>query len=97
MFPLPNIVFYPSTSKPLNIFETRYIQMVQDAIAEKKPLALAFYDDSETRGAQRVRLGEPLPFVREIAGYGDPMILEKRTDDSMLVLVQSKGKVRLKE
>lgn len=97
VFPLPNIVFYPSTSKPLNVFEPRYIQMVQDSLREKTPIALAFYDEAEISQNERVRLGEILPFVRPVAGYGDPMVLEKRDDDSMLVLLQSKGKVRLKE
>ena len=32
VFPLSNFIIFPKTSVPLNIFETRYIQMVDDAI-----------------------------------------------------------------
>src|SRR5688500_15108091 len=32
LFPLPNLVFFPSTRLPLHIFEPRYRQMVADAL-----------------------------------------------------------------
>ena len=32
VFPLSNFIFFPKTSVPLNIFETRYLQMVNDSI-----------------------------------------------------------------
>jgi len=36
VFPLPNTIFFPGTVLPLNIFEPRYKQMTEDALAEKK-------------------------------------------------------------
>ena len=32
IFPLSNFIFFPQTTVPLNIFEPRYIQMVDDAM-----------------------------------------------------------------
>ena len=32
IFPLPNVVFFPCTLLPLDIFEPRYKQMVSDAL-----------------------------------------------------------------
>jgi len=32
LFPLPNLVFFPSTRLPLHVFEPRYRQMVKDAL-----------------------------------------------------------------
>ena len=32
LFPLPNLVFFPSTRLPLHVFEPRYRQMVSDAL-----------------------------------------------------------------
>tara|TARA_Y100001935_G_scaffold164985_1_gene135701 strand:+ start:388 stop:1032 length:645 start_codon:yes stop_codon:yes gene_type:complete len=32
VFPLSNFIFFPNTSAPLNIFEPRYIQMINDSI-----------------------------------------------------------------
>lgn len=33
LFPLPNLVFFPRTRLPLHVFEPRYRQMVEDAVA----------------------------------------------------------------
>ena len=33
LFPLPNMVFFPNTRVPLHIFEPRYRQMIDDALA----------------------------------------------------------------
>ena len=32
IFPLSNFIFFPHTSAPLNIFEPRYIQMIDDSM-----------------------------------------------------------------
>jgi Lon protease-like protein len=32
LFPLPNLVFFPSTRMPLHVFEPRYRQMIKDAL-----------------------------------------------------------------
>jgi len=36
IFPLSNAIFFPKTVLPLNIFEDRYIQLVNDCMKEKK-------------------------------------------------------------
>ncbi len=36
IFPLSNAIFFPKTILPLNIFEKRYIQMVNDCMKENK-------------------------------------------------------------
>ena len=33
LFPLPNLVFFPQTRVPLHVFETRYRQLIADALA----------------------------------------------------------------
>ena len=39
VFPLSNFIIFPETTTPLNIFEPRYIQMVDDAMNEFDPVA----------------------------------------------------------
>jgi uncharacterized protein len=85
VFPLPRMVFFPGTTKPLNVFEPRYIRMVHDAVENERLIALAY---SDTR-----RMSEG--GVRPIAGAGRPVILEVRKDGTMLILVEGLGKVRL--
>jgi Lon protease-like protein len=93
VFPLGEVVFYPSTSKPMNIFEPRYLQMVQDSLTSGTPIALAYVDEPEHEITYQ--FNQELKSVRAIAGFGQPMVLERRTDGSQLIFLQGKGKVRL--
>lgn len=40
LFPLPNVVFFPRTRLPLHVFEPRYREMVQDALASDQRFGL---------------------------------------------------------
>jgi Lon protease-like protein len=42
LFPLPNVVMFPGTMLPLQIFEPRYRAMVRDAIDRHRLIAMAF-------------------------------------------------------
>jgi Lon protease-like protein len=44
LFPLPNLVLYPHVMQPLHIFEERYREMVEDALAGDKLIAMAVLD-----------------------------------------------------
>ncbi len=41
LFPLPNLVFYPGCVQPLHIFESRYCEMIEDALGDDRLLAIA--------------------------------------------------------
>ena len=41
LFPLPNLVLFPHVAQPLHIFEARYRQMMADALADDRRLAMA--------------------------------------------------------
>jgi Lon protease-like protein len=54
LFPLPNLVLYPHVMQPLHVFEERYREMVEDALAGDKLIAMAvlepgWEDDYESR------------------------------------------------
>ena len=40
VFPLSNFIIFPKTNVPLNIFEPRYIEMVDDAMKEDKIIGM---------------------------------------------------------
>ncbi|WP_413561270.1 LON peptidase substrate-binding domain-containing protein [Bdellovibrio sp. HCB209] len=94
LFPLVNVTLFPHTTKPLNIFEPRYLAMVKDAVAQQKPIALAYIEDP-TKVAP-VRPGDPIPFIRDVAGYGHVQIIEERVNGTLLVFLQGQGKLRIK-
>src|SRR5688572_13280494 len=41
LFPLPNLVLYPHVMQPLHIFEERYRELMQDALASDRLIAMA--------------------------------------------------------
>ena len=40
IFPLSNFIFFPATTVPLNIFETRYIEMVDDSMKGSRVIGM---------------------------------------------------------
>jgi ATP-dependent Lon protease len=41
LFPLPNVVLFPQVMQPLQIFEPRYLDMLDDALADDRLFAMA--------------------------------------------------------
>src|ERR1041384_3715325 len=41
LFPLPNLVMFPHVVQPLHIFEPRYREMLEDALASDRLIAMA--------------------------------------------------------
>lgn len=93
LFPLINATLFPRTTKPLNVFEPRYLSMIKDAVQTRTPIAIGFIEDASK--VSPVKPGENVPFVRDIAGYGYAQIVEERLNGSLLIFLQGQGKVRL--
>lgn len=91
VFPLPKVVLYPGTAQPLNIFEPRYLEMVNDAIEGEIEIALA---QTEPPGKDLARKGV-LGQIRNVAGCGYAQVLEQRPDGTMMILLRASRKVRL--
>ncbi|MGZ3775348.1 MAG: LON peptidase substrate-binding domain-containing protein [Pseudobdellovibrionaceae bacterium] len=93
LFPLINATLFPRTTKPLNVFEPRYLTMIRDAVKSQSPVAIGFIEDASK--VAPVKAGEKVPFIREVAGYGYPQIVEERVNGSLLIFLQGLGKLRL--
>jgi len=82
IFPLTNINLFPNTTKPLHVFEPRYIEMINQSIEKGIPIALCFVPEGTSE-------------IRPIAGYAIPQIIERRLDQTLLVFMAGQGKVKL--
>lgn len=82
IFPLTNINLFPSTTKPLHIFEPRYIEMVNKSIENGTPIAICFVPEGTSE-------------IRPIAGFAIPQIIERRVDQTLLVFMAGEGKAKL--
>ncbi len=91
VFPLTRVTLFPQTTKPLNIFEPRYIEMIEDALKNDRLIALVFAEPT----SQKVQAVGVKGRLRAIAGVGRVTLLERRDDKTMLILLEAVGKVRL--
>ena len=48
IFPLSNFIMFPGTTVPLNIFEPRYLQMVNDRISLGLPIDISVAEDFQS-------------------------------------------------
>ena len=83
IFPLPNVVFFPRTILPLHIFEPRYKQMVDDAMARDRYLSVALRTEGEAT--------EP----PAICGLGQITDVERLPKNEKNIVVVGLGRVQV--
>ncbi len=50
VFPLPNLVLFPHVMQPLHIFEPRYRELLEDALAGDRLITMALLDPRLAEG-----------------------------------------------
>jgi ATP-dependent Lon protease len=82
LFPLPDLVLYPHVMQPLHIFEERYREMLEDALASDKLIAMAMLEpgfeadyDSRPPIAQYACLGKVVAHHRVEDGRYNVLLL----------------------
>jgi Lon protease-like protein len=91
LFPLPNVVLFPSQLLSLHVFEPRYRRLVSDVIEQNLILAVPRLRqgfDAEYYGA---------PPVYEVCGAGQITEYTRLPDGRYNLVVQGLGRVRLRE
>lgn len=90
LFPLPNVLLYPSAILPLHVFETRYVAMVDDLIARGEDLiVLGLLQE----GWDENYFGKPP--VHQVAGLGKVLHTGAKVGDRYNILVQGIERVRI--
>ena len=86
IFPISNFIIFPKTTVPLNIFEPRYIDMINDSMKSNKLIGMV----------QPKRTVEDLnsPFLHNIGCLGK-ITSFKETDDKRFI-IELKGLIRFK-
>lgn len=91
LFPLPGVVLFPRQLMPLNIFEPRYRQMIEDCLDGQGRIAMGTI--SQHSGLNR--RGDPR--VHPIAGLGEITHHERQKDGRFLIWLFGLVRVRLHE
>jgi Lon protease-like protein len=84
IFPLSNFIIFPKTTVPLNIFEPRYIDMVNDSIKINKFIGMIQPKKSKTQ----------LPELYQIGCLGKITTFQETSDGRYLI--ELKGIIRFK-
>ncbi|HTR97137.1 MAG TPA: LON peptidase substrate-binding domain-containing protein [Candidatus Acidoferrales bacterium] len=89
MFPLPDVVLFPHVRLPLHVFELRYRQLVRDALAGEREIAIATLKP----GWEQDYAGSPA--FHELACVGRFEQVQWRTDDCYDLVLTGVRRVRL--
>ena len=84
VFPLSNFIIFPKTSVPLNIFEPRYIQMIDDSMKSNKLIGII--------QPKNLNNDDPNPELHDVGCLGK-IINYKETKDSRF-LIELSGLIR---
>src|SRR3954452_5299851 len=89
LFPLPNLVLYPHVMQPLHIFEDRYREMLEDAMAGDQLIAMALLEPGwESEYDSR-------PPVSEFACLGKVVAHHRLEDGRYNLLLMGLQRVRI--
>ncbi|HVK09085.1 MAG TPA: LON peptidase substrate-binding domain-containing protein [Gemmataceae bacterium] len=91
LFPLPGLVFFPTATQPLHIFEPRYRAMTADALASDRLIALVLLkegweEDYDNR-----------PAVHRVAGLGRIVADQLLPDGRYNLILRGLARVRIDE
>jgi uncharacterized protein len=90
LFPLPNLVMFPSVMQPLHIFEPRYVQMVEDALAGDRLIAMCLL----LPGWERDYDGQPA--IAPVACLGKIVSCQKQDDGTYNILLLGVKRARIR-
>ncbi len=86
IFPLSNFIIFPKTTVPLNIFEPRYVDMINDIMKSNKLFGMAQPKTTKNLGDAKI------PILHNVGCLGK-IISFKETDDGRY-LIELKGIIR---
>ena len=86
VFPLSNFIIFPNTTVPLNIFEPRYLDMVNDSMKSNKLIGMIQPKNSND--------GYSIPKLYNVGCLGK--ITSFRETEDGRYLIELKGKIRFK-
>jgi uncharacterized protein len=91
LFPLPNVVLFPHVVLPLHIFELRYRQMTEDALADDRLVTIVQICPATTGELWT----EPVP-LEEVGCLGKIIQHERLPDGRFNLLLLGRERVRLR-
>ena len=87
IFPLSNFIFFPQTTVPLNVFEPRYIQMVDDAMKGDRIIGMV----------QPKKSNQTIPILYNIGCAGKITSFNETEDGRYLIVLDGVSRFKILE
>jgi len=87
VFPLSNFIFFPKTTVPLNIFEKRYLEMVDDAMKGDRIIGMI----------QPKELNQNLPLLYNIGCAGKITSFNETDDRRYLIIITGISRFKISQ
>tara|TARA_B100000809_G_scaffold151647_1_gene148983 strand:- start:2615 stop:3247 length:633 start_codon:yes stop_codon:yes gene_type:complete len=87
IFPLSNFIFFPQTTVPLNIFEPRYIQMVDDAMKTDRIIGMV----------QPKKTNQTIPILYNVGCAGKITSFNETEDGGYLIVLDGISRFKILE
>ena len=87
IFPLSNFIFFPETTVPLNIFEPRYIQMVDDAMKGDRIIGMV----------QPKKSNQTIPILYNVGCAGKIISFNETEDGRYLIVLDGISRFKILE
>ena len=87
IFPLSNFIFFPQTTVPLNIFEPRYLQMVDDAMKANRIIGMV----------QPKKTNQTIPILYNVGCAGKITSFNETGDGRYLIVLDGISRFKILE
>ena len=87
IFPLSNFIFFPQTTVPLNVFEPRYIQMVDDAMKGDRIIGMV----------QPKKTNQTIPILYNVGCAGKITSFNETEDGRYLIVLDGISRFKILE
>ena len=87
IFPLSNFIFFPQTTVPLNVFEPRYIQMVDDAMKGNRIIGMV----------QPKKSNQTIPILYNVGCAGKIISFNETEDGRYLIVLDGISRFKILE
>ena len=87
IFPLSNFIFFPQTTVPLNVFEPRYIQMVDDAMKANRIIGMV----------QPKKTNQTIPILYNVGCAGKIISFNETEDGRYLIVLDGISRFKILE
>lgn len=94
LFPLPNLILNPGGKLTLNIFEPRYLELLEACERNGTPLAIAHAETHEHKDFIKIPHNE-FPFVFSEVGFGSVQTLSTTENGAKIIVVTGLGKGKI--